>query len=204
MVGMSQIFLGNRLQEPELDLERSLAGRELQPVGDAEEVRVDGNGRLLEGDVEHDVRRLAADARQGFQRLPLGRNFPAVPLEQELRQGDHVLRLVAKEANRLDVVANLVLAESDHFLRRVGEREQRARRLVDAGVGRLGRENDRYEQRVRVDVLELALGLRVCLGQAGEDFLHRLGGCLLRPADDGTCWGFGFRRKDFGGHGLWP
>jgi len=39
----------------------------------------------------------------------------------------------------LDVIAHPFLAEREHFLRRVGDRKQRPRRLVDAGVGRLRR-----------------------------------------------------------------
>ena len=40
-----------------------------QPVGDAEDMGVDGDRRLAEGDVEHHVGGLAADAGQGLQRL---------------------------------------------------------------------------------------------------------------------------------------
>ena len=58
-----------RLLELQFDLERRLAGREPGAVADAEDVRVDRDRRLAERDVEHDVRGLAADARQRFERL---------------------------------------------------------------------------------------------------------------------------------------
>ena len=43
-------------------------------------------------------------------------------------------------------------------MRRIGDREQRARRLVDAGIGRLRRQHHRDQKRVGIEVLELALG----------------------------------------------
>ena len=36
-------------------------------VGDAEHMRIDGDGRFAEGGVEHHIRRLAPDARQAFE-----------------------------------------------------------------------------------------------------------------------------------------
>ena len=79
--------------------------------------------------------------------------------DQLLRKRDHVLRLVAVEPDGLDQLAHLRLAELNHFLRSVGEREQRGRRLVDAGVGRLRRQHDRDQQRERIDVLQFAFRL---------------------------------------------
>ena len=58
---------------------------------------------------------------------------------------------------------------AEHLLRRVGDREELARRLVDADIGRLRREHDGDEQRVGVDVLELALGFRIGGLEAPED-----------------------------------
>ena len=52
--------------------------------------------------------------------------------------------------------------------------EQPPRRLVDAGVGRLRRQHHGHEQGVGVDVLQLALGLRVGGGKAPEDLLDAL------------------------------
>ena len=45
-MGVEQVVLRHDLQQPELDLERVLARREPGAVGDAEQVRVDGDGRL--------------------------------------------------------------------------------------------------------------------------------------------------------------
>ena len=78
MVGVMQVGLGDHLQQAQLDLERRLAGGQIEPVRHAEHVRVDGQGRLAEGDVEHDVGGLAADARQRLQRLALARHLAAV------------------------------------------------------------------------------------------------------------------------------
>src|SRR5580704_4712007 len=66
---------------------------------------------------------------------------------------DHVLRFGAIKPDGLDQGAHARFAELDHLLRRIGKLEQRRRRLVDAGVGRLRRQYDRDQQRKRIDVL---------------------------------------------------
>ena len=48
-----------------------LSGRQASAIGDAEDVRIDGNGGLSEGSIEDDVRRLAADAGQRLERFPI-------------------------------------------------------------------------------------------------------------------------------------
>jgi hypothetical protein len=92
--------------------------------------------------------------------------------DQLFRQRDDVLRLVAIETDGLDVVADLVLAEREHLSRRVGDLKQRARRLVDAGVGRLRRQHHGDQQRVGVEMLQLALRLGICVAKTGEGLAH--------------------------------
>ena len=140
----------------------------------AEHVRVDGQRRLAEGDIEHDIGGLAADARQRLQRLALARHLAAVLGDQLLRQRDDVLGLVAVEADGLDALLHVLHAQRRHLPRRVGDLEQGPRRLVDAGVGRLRREHHRHQQREGVDVLELALGIGVGCGKAREDLRDAL------------------------------
>jgi undecaprenyl-diphosphatase len=180
-------FRRNRFLQPELDLEHGLARRDPQPVGDAEDMGIDRVGDLAEGDVEHDIGGLAADAGQRLQRLAAGRNHAAERLDQALAQQDHVLRLGAVEADRPDQLAHRLLAERQHLLRRVGQREQAPRRLVDAGIGGLGREHDRDQQREGVEIFELALRLRPDGAEAAEDLadfggLARLDGGAAHPA----------------------
>ena len=55
--------LGNGLLKLELDPQHVLAWREPRPIADPEDVRIDREGLLAEGRVQHDVRSLAAHAR---------------------------------------------------------------------------------------------------------------------------------------------
>ncbi len=86
-----------------------------------------------------------------------------------LAQRDHVLRLVAEKADGLDVLAHRVLAERQHFPGRVSDGEERACGLVHAGVCCLRREHDGNQQREDVDVLKLALRLRIGSLETGKD-----------------------------------
>ena len=137
---------------------------------DPEDVRVDRDGRLAEGDVEHDVGGLAADARQLLQLVAFSRYLAAEFVDQDARRGDHVLRLGVEQADGLDVLLEALLAEFEHCLRRFHLGEQRAGRLVDPDVGRLRRQRDRDQQRVRIHIFELGLRRRVGFRQAAVEF----------------------------------
>ena len=63
--------------------------------------------------------------RAGLPCLARARHLPAMVGHQPARQLDHVLRLGPKQPDGLDQLAHPLLAERHHFLRRVGEREQR-------------------------------------------------------------------------------
>jgi len=63
------------------------------------------------------------------------------------------------------VALEFVEAERDHLGGRIDLAEQRARRLVDADVGRLRGQGDRYDERVRIDEFEFGLRVRIGLGQ---------------------------------------
>ena len=69
VMALSRILVEQFKGEIPRDREHVLAGREAGAVADAEDVRVDRDGRLAEGDVEHDIRGLPADARQRRARL---------------------------------------------------------------------------------------------------------------------------------------
>jgi len=66
------------------------------------------------------------------------RDLSAMFGDELLRQPNHVLRLRAKQADGLYQVTHTTFAKCRHFFGRVGKCKQRRRRLVDAGIGRLG------------------------------------------------------------------
>jgi len=156
------------LFQPVLDRARILARRQAGAVRDAEDMRVDGDGLVAEGDVEHDIRGLAPDAGQFFERFAIVRHKAAVFFEQQLRQRDHVFGLGAVKADGPDEFAQPRFAQRDHLFGIVGEPEQGLGRLVDADIGRLGGQHHRHQQRVRIDVFELGGGVRARLRQNGE------------------------------------
>ena len=80
MVGMQQVGLRHRFEQALLDGQNRLAGRQANPVGQSEQVGVDRDGGLPETDVQHHVGGLSADARQGFQGLPIVGNLAVVLL----------------------------------------------------------------------------------------------------------------------------
>src|SRR6185437_10654738 len=155
-------------------------------VADAEDVRVHRDGRLAEHGIEDHVGSLAADARQRFQFFARARYLAAVAFQQQCAGRDEVLRLGVVQADRRDVTLQAVLAQREHFFRRVGDREQPPGGLVDTGVGGLRRQDYRHQQFERRAVLEFGGRVRIELAQAAEKFrnlaaLHGRCPRLARP-----------------------
>ena len=80
-------------------------------------------------------------------------------------------RLGAIQADRADEFLQPLLAEIEHLLRRIGDREQGRCRAVDADIGRLRRQHDRDQQRIGVDELEFGLRDRPARRQPAIEFL---------------------------------
>ena len=95
-----------------------LPRRQARPVGDAKDMGVDRDRRLAEGLVQHDIGGLAPDTREGLQRVSRMGHLAVVPLQQGLAQRQHVLGLVAEQADRLDVLADAILPQGHHGRRR--------------------------------------------------------------------------------------
>ena len=154
-------------------------------VGDAKDVRVDGDHGVPEEGVEHHVGGLAPHAGQGFEEGPVVRDLAAGGLQQPAGELMEVFRLAAVEADAADVPGDAFFTQRDHgaCIRRDGE--EGASGFIDALVGGLGREDDRGEQLKRGGVFEFGRGVRIERGEPfeeGFDFLRRhrrggVGGC---------------------------
>jgi hypothetical protein len=162
--------LGHDLFELGFDLIDVLARREAGAVADAEHMGVDRERLLAERGVEDHVGGLAADAGKRLQLLAGARDFPAEAVDQRLAEGDYVLCLGVEEADHLDRVAEVVLAERHHLLGRLDSLEERPARDVHARIGRLGGQHDRDEQLKGIAGLELGRGRRIRLGEPAEEF----------------------------------
>lgn len=162
--------LGCHFFQLQLDRQGGLARRQAGAVGYAEDMRVDGDGRLSEGGIEDNVGGLPANPRQSFQCLPFARHLPTVPGDELLGHQDQVFGFGVEQANVLDLLADILLAERQHLCRSICELEQPPGYLVDADVGRLGGQGDGNQQRIWINPLELALWLGVKLGKAQVEF----------------------------------
>ena len=100
-----------------------------QPVGDAEDVRIHGDGVRAERTAHHDVRRLAPHTGQGFQCVVVGGHLAAEADGQLPRHQHEVFGLVVKQAAGLDDRLDL---------RRFGLRQ---RRRVGIGGKERGRDH---------------------------------------------------------------
>jgi hypothetical protein len=149
-----------------LDNTRVLAFREPRAVRDAKDVRVHRDGRLAKHHVQDDVRRLAANARQRFERRAVMWNLAAMLFDDPPAQLDQILRLLVVHPDGLDVRLHAFDAHCQDCLRGVRNRKENARRRVDALVGRMRRQHHGDEQLERRLVFELRGRARIRLLQA--------------------------------------
>src|SRR5439155_7489287 len=87
---------------------RILAAGNAYPVRDAQHVAIDRQARDAERVTEHDVGRLAADARKRRQLFHVGRYFAAVFVDQLLRHRDQRARFLTEEPGRQDLRLELL------------------------------------------------------------------------------------------------
>lgn len=174
MMGVLKILLRRDLHEPAFNLERRLAGAEPSSVGDAEDMGVDGYGRLAESGVEDDIGGLAPDAGEDFKRFAGLRYAALMALDQEPGHGDDVSRLGPPQADGPYEGADLFLAERDHARRRVGDGEQWPCRLVDTDIGRLRGKDHGDEQRIGIAIMQFGPRRGIVGGEAPEEL-----GCLF-------------------------
>ncbi len=176
-----------------LHLDRLLERRPTEPAHQAAEVRVHRQPRHTEGVAEHDVRRLAAEARQGEELGKASRNLATVPLHQGGTEPDQAARLVAEEAGRTDHRLEPGPVGTGIIRRRRVAAEQRRRDLVDPLVGALRRQDRRDRQLERRPEVQLAMRVRVQLGERAGDPTgpsgprQRAGRGLARPPDTDHC-----------------
>ena len=77
-MGMELAFRGDDLLQPVLDRPGRRSRRQAGAVADAEDMGVDGQGRVGEGDVQHHIGGLAADPRQGLEDVAVDRHRAAM------------------------------------------------------------------------------------------------------------------------------
>ena len=100
---------------------------------------------MSEGDVQNHIGGLSSHPGKGFQRVPVVGNLAAVPVDELLRQQDHVSGLAAKQSDGLDRVPDRIFAKCHHLLRGIGNGEQWLGGLVHALVRRLRGKHDGNE-----------------------------------------------------------
>jgi len=152
------------------NVERRLPRREAGAVADPKDMGVDCKRFLTPRGVEDHVGGLTAHSRQRFEQLARARNLAAMVADQRLAERDHVLRLGIEQPDRLDCLAQRLLAEIDHRPRSPDPLEQVASGEIDAGVGCLRRQNDRDQQRIGTDEVELGRRRRIGFGEPAEEF----------------------------------
>ncbi len=190
MVGVVLEFSGDVVFDRAFDRIDVFASGDAGAIADAEDMSVDGLGGLLEPHVQYHIRRFAPHSRQRLQGGTRGWHNPIVVIDQNTAEFDHVLRLLAEQADGLDVFDQALFAQIQHLLRGVGDLEQLFRGLVHAHIRRLRRQGHRHHQRIGIGMVQLPFGFWVQLAEAGEDLVdlviskllgHSAGNAPSRP-----------------------
>jgi len=163
---------GNESAELLLDLVLFFTLRQSEPVGHPGDVSVHRDSLTEAEDIsQHDVGRLAPDARQADELLHRSRHLTSVLLDQHLAAADDAFGLVSVEAGGADRLLQLGRIGVREIVRGAVLLEQVFRDLIDALVGAL-RGQDGGDQELKwVLEVERHAGVGVGLLKDGEDFL---------------------------------
>ncbi len=104
-MGVRKIGWRHHPLQLEFNLEHIFAWCQASAVGDPENMGIDGNRRLAESRVEHDIGGLASYPGQGLERGTIMGYFTVVLFQQDLTGFDDVAGLGAIEAYCFDLLA---------------------------------------------------------------------------------------------------
>ena len=151
--------VGNPPYQLGFDRVRGLSRRHAGAVTDTEDMRVDGDCRMSEGFVQHDIGGLAPNPGKCLQRLAVVGNDATMQLDQDFGQTVDILCLGVEQPDGADVMGNPVNPELDHCLRGVGGGIEALCRPVDPGIRCLRRQHNGDKKRVGVTIVELGFRL---------------------------------------------
>ena len=136
-----------------------------EPAGETEHMRVDGEARQVERHASHDVRGLAADARDGHEVLHRSWHLAVESLDEGRRHPHEALGLVVEEAGRSDDLLELGgVGDRERLGRRVAA-EEPGRDHVHALIGALRGEDRRREELEGTFEVERTHRVRILLGE---------------------------------------
>ena len=172
-MGMLLEFDGNMILDGSFHGDNILARRYARTVADPKDVGIDRLCRKLEPHVQHDIRRLAPDARQRLKGCARRRHLAAIFIHQNLAHLDDVLCFLAEQADGFDVFSQALNTQRQHLLGCIRDLEQCLGRLVHTRIRRLCRQRDSHNQRVGVHVVQFALWFRLAFAEPGKDLVDR-------------------------------
>ncbi len=157
-----------------LNRDNILAGANACSVADPENMGIDRLRRHPPPHIQHHIGGLAPDTRQRLQSGAGIGHLAAMVLNQNAAEFDHILGLLPKKPDGFDMIAQGVLTQIKHLLRRIGDIEQCPRGFVDARIRCLRRKRNSHHQRIGIHMLQLALWLGLGRLKAGEYFADRV------------------------------
>lgn len=175
MMGIFEKGLGDDFKQFFLHRAHRFARGKTRAVGDAKDVGIDGDGRVSKGRIENHIRRLATNAREGFEGLSGCRHLPIMVLQQLPAQADDVFGLGFIQAECLDVLHQAFLTEGKDGFRGVGYWKEPSGCLIHALVGSLSRKDDGNQQLKRRGIVEFCGWMWIKGRKASEKQTSRSG-----------------------------
>lgn len=157
---MRPILLGEARHQVLFHAERSICLRQSEAVTESEDVGVHRDGISAECDGIDDIRRLAPDAGESLERVPITRDFAAVQLYYDIRRGKDVFRLIMIKPTDLDLLLEILLRKGQDRLRRGIIAKEIFRHDIHPFIGALRRQDDCHQELIWGGKTQLAF----CLG----------------------------------------
>lgn len=146
MMGMQEMTFRDSPHQGNFNFFRCGGMYQAAAVGDAENMGVNGDPRLPEGDVENDIRGFAADTGKRRQGIKRSRDLTAEIVQKFAAKPDDRFRLVVVKADGLDLFRHAVFAKFQVVFRGPADFPERVCYLVDLAVCGLGGQHDGDQQ----------------------------------------------------------
>jgi hypothetical protein len=128
-------FVRRQAHQALFNFERSFSFGNTSAVGHPEYVSIDRDCRLAESGIQNNIGRFSADAGQGLEFLACTWHLAVEAVNQYPTGLDNIFCFAVKKADCPDVGFKFSDAKVEYCLRRIRDRIQKRRRLVDADIG---------------------------------------------------------------------
>ena len=153
-MGLAPLFLGNLLLQVMLSLQGIFSSGKTQPMGDTENMSINGNGRFSKGHTQHDIGSLASYTGKTQEGLHLLRNLGMEVINKFSARSKDIACFGMIKAAVMDEGFHLFKGQGAQLLRRIVLWKKALCNNIDPFIRALSRKDDRHQEFKRGGIMQ--------------------------------------------------